>query len=240
MSSEERVPRGPVCDGPLVLTCPAGAELCGDLAQCHLLQLRYFCRCESYRLLGLKRALGDDSPCAMLSGEGDRALGMVGMSCGELKELGAFRLREQEVKMNSVKSMQRPLTKLGMKESKSKTRTYEARLNPGSWSFCCSEEFLSIGGLKRFEGFLSILSDVLLLYPVVLLYLIPFPLSWLTLSCSRRATGRVFGARSWSKFGPVLVPGPALLHSITELTDPSFPLASQESWSVREHCWLCG
>ena len=115
MSSEECVSHGPVCHGPLVLTWPAEAELCGDLAQYRLVQLRYFCCCESYRLLGLKRALGDDSPCAMPSGEGDRALSMVGMSCGEPKELGASRPREQEVKMNSVKSTQGLLTKLGMK-----------------------------------------------------------------------------------------------------------------------------
>lgn len=100
---------------------------------------------------------------------------MVGMSCGEPKDLGVFRLREQEVKMNSVKPMQGPLTKPEMKESKSKMRMYESRLNPGSWSLCHGEEFLSISGLERFEGFLSILSGVLLLYPVVLLYLIPFP-----------------------------------------------------------------
>lgn len=73
---------------------------------------------------------------------------------------------------------------------------YEASLNPGSWNLCCGEEFLSIGGLERFEGLLSILSGVLLLYPVVLLYLIPFPVSWLTLSHSRKATGRASGACS--------------------------------------------
>lgn len=47
MSSEEHVPHGPVCHGPLVLSCPARAELCEDLAQYHLLQLCCFCRCES-------------------------------------------------------------------------------------------------------------------------------------------------------------------------------------------------
>lgn len=169
------MPHGPTCHGPLVLPCPAGAELCGDLAQNRPVQPHYFCRCESYQLLGLKRALEDDSPHTARSGEGDHALGMVGMSCGEPKELGVFRLREQEVKMNSVKPMQGPLTKPEMKESKSKMRMYESRLNPGSWSLCHGEEFLSISGLERFEGFLSILSGVLLLYPVVLLYLIPFP-----------------------------------------------------------------
>lgn len=107
------------------------------------------------------------------------------------------RLREQEVKMNSVKSIQGLLLKLGRKESKSETRMYEVRLNPGSWSLCHGKEFLSIGGPQRFEGFLSILSSVLLPYPVVLLYLIPFPISWPMLSCSREATGRALGARSW-------------------------------------------
>lgn len=92
--------------------------------------------------------------------------------------------------------MQGPLTDLGMKENNSKTRMYEARLNLGSWSLCCGEEFLSTGGLERLEGLLNILSGVLLLYPVVLLYLIPFPVSWLTLFCSRQATGKAFGACS--------------------------------------------
>lgn len=118
MSSEERVCHEPVCHGPLELTCPDGAELCGDLAQYHVVHPCYFYRSDSYRLLGLKRALDDDSPCATLSGEGDSALSMMGMSCGEPKELDVFRPREQEVKMNSVKSMQGPLTKLGMKEQK--------------------------------------------------------------------------------------------------------------------------
>lgn len=92
--------------------------------------------------------------------------------------------------------MQGPLTDLGMKESNSITRMHEARLNPRSWSLCCGEKFLGTGGLERFEGLLSILSGVLLLYPVVLLYLIPFPVSWLTLCHSRQATGRAFGACS--------------------------------------------
>lgn len=118
MSSEEH---GPVCHDPLVLMCPSGAELCGDLAQYHLVQLRYFRR-ESCWLLGLRRTLGDDSPRATLSGECDCARGMVGMSCGETKDLDTFRWREQEVKMSSVKSIQGLLLKLGMKESKSKTR----------------------------------------------------------------------------------------------------------------------
>jgi len=131
----------------------------------------------------------------MLSGEIDCALGMVGMSCGEPKELGAF--REQEVKMNSVKPIQGLLTELGMNESKGKTRMYEVRLNPGSWSLCHSTEFLSIGGPERSEGFLSIPGSVLLPYPVVLLYLIRFPVSWPTLSRLRQATGRAFRAYSW-------------------------------------------
>lgn len=118
MSSEECVCHEPVCRDPLDLTCPDGAELCGDLAWYHLVHPRYFCRSESYRLLGLKRALDDDSPCATLPGEGDSALSMMGMSCGEPKELGVFRPRELEVNINSVKSMQGPLTKLGMKEQK--------------------------------------------------------------------------------------------------------------------------
>lgn len=188
---------GPVCHGPLVLTCPAEAELCGGLIQHHLVQLCYFCHYESCPLLGLKRALGDDSPRATLSRERDHAFGMVGMSCGEPKELGVFRPREQKVKMNSVKSIQGLLTKLGMKERKSETRMYEVRLNPGSWSLCHGKEFLSISSPRRFEGFLSILSSVLLPYPAVLLYLIPFPVSWPTCSCSRQATGREFGAHSW-------------------------------------------
>lgn len=113
---------------------------------------------------------------------------------------------------------------------------YEARLNPRSWSLCCGEEFLSISGLERFETFLGVFSGVLLLHPVALLYLIPFPVSWLMLSLLRQAIVRVFGAHSWQKFGPVLVPGPALLHSVTEMTSPSFSLTSQESWSLRELC----
>lgn len=100
---------------------------------------------------------------------------------------------------------------------------YEAKLNPRSWSLCCGEEFLSISALERFETFLSIFSGVLLLYPVALLYLIPFPVSRLMLSLLRQAIVRVFGACSWQKFGLILLPGPALLHSITEMTSPSSP-----------------
>lgn len=95
-------------------------------------------------------------PSVMLFAEGDRAPGMAGMSCGEPEELGALRQRKQKVKMNRVKSIQRLLTDRGVKEGKSETRPYKARLKRRCWSLCCCKEFLSIWPLAlRVWGLLA-------------------------------------------------------------------------------------
>lgn len=125
---------------------------------------------------------GMTSPRAVPLGRVTMPLGMVGMSF--------LPVGKEEVGTDGVQSVQ-----CGVPRQPNQERE-RAR---GS----CT---LTPGGLQRSEGFLSILSDVLLLYPVVVPCLIPFPVSWMMLS--QRG-----GPRAGSLVGILLCP--------TELTSPS-------------------